>query len=72
MGSCVASAELLRIDGKPYTLSYFELKTTSADINSADKLGEGGFRPVCKVWYFIFLLITFAILQEQYCSLTGL
>ncbi|KAK7317496.1 hypothetical protein RJT34_01782 [Clitoria ternatea] len=40
--------ELLGIDTKPYTFSYYELKNSTNDFNLENKLGEGGFGPVYK------------------------
>ncbi|KAG5532890.1 hypothetical protein RHGRI_027240 [Rhododendron griersonianum] len=40
--------ELLRMDARPYTISYAELKAATEDFNFANKLGEGGFGPVFK------------------------
>ncbi|KAK9274655.1 hypothetical protein L1049_021906 [Liquidambar formosana] len=42
--------ELLQIDGRPYTFSYTELRTATEDFNPANKLGEGGFGPVFKIF----------------------
>ncbi|KAK1588012.1 hypothetical protein Q3G72_019167 [Acer saccharum] len=39
---------LLGIDAKPYTFSYFVLKTATEDFSPANKLGEGGFGAVYK------------------------
>ncbi|KAE9451213.1 hypothetical protein C3L33_16882, partial [Rhododendron williamsianum] len=43
--------ELLRMDVRPYTISYAELKAATEDFNPANKLGEGGFGPVFKAWH---------------------
>ncbi|KAK4416972.1 putative LRR receptor-like serine/threonine-protein kinase [Sesamum alatum] len=39
---------LLGVDVRPYTFSYFELKTATDDFSPDNKLGEGGFGPVYK------------------------
>ncbi|CAH8355764.1 unnamed protein product [Eruca vesicaria subsp. sativa] len=41
--------ELLRLDGRPYTFAYSELKSATQDFNPSNKLGEGGFGSVYKV-----------------------
>ncbi|XP_058183267.1 probable LRR receptor-like serine/threonine-protein kinase At1g56140 isoform X5 [Rhododendron vialii] len=40
--------ELLRMDVRPCTISYAELKAATKDFNPTNKLGEGGFGPVFK------------------------
>ncbi|CAH8375784.1 unnamed protein product [Eruca vesicaria subsp. sativa] len=40
--------ELLRLDGRPYTFAYSELKSATQDFNPSNKLGEGGFGSVYK------------------------
>ena len=44
-------AELFGIDDqRPHTYSYSELRTATEDFSSSNKLGEGGFGPVYKVY----------------------
>nr|GMC53341.1 putative LRR receptor-like serine/threonine-protein kinase [Ipomoea batatas] len=40
--------EFLRMDVKPYTFSYAELRVGTSDFSPSNKLGEGGFGPVYK------------------------
>ncbi|KAJ0252554.1 Malectin domain-containing protein [Hirschfeldia incana] len=40
--------ELLKMDVKPYTFTYSELKSATQDFDPANKLGEGGFGSVYK------------------------
>lgn len=44
-------AELFGIDERPHTFSYSELRNATEDFSSSNKLGEGGFGPVTKVYF---------------------
>lgn len=45
----VEFAEVLRVDARPYTFSFTELKTATENFSPANKLGEGGFGQVYRV-----------------------
>ena len=50
-------AELLGIGLRPNTFSYAELRSATDDFNPSKKLGEGGFGPVFKVKYLLYVML---------------
>lgn len=52
-------SDILRLDTRPYTFSYHELRNATGDFSPYNKLGEGGFGPVYKVGHYLIELIFF-------------
>ncbi|KAJ0079186.1 hypothetical protein Patl1_24204 [Pistacia atlantica] len=51
-----ATPVLVGLDVRPYTFNYVELKTAIKGFSSANKLGEGGYGLVYKVFALLFVL----------------
>ncbi|PHT77527.1 putative LRR receptor-like serine/threonine-protein kinase [Capsicum annuum] len=62
--------KFMRIDTRPYTFSYSELRAATGDFFSSNKLGEGGFGPVYKAIYFFHMKVV-AVKQLSVASHQG-